>query len=156
MDGHQPYRVSRLAFHPSGRFLATCCFDRSWRLWDLAACEEILHQEGHSAAVYDLAHHPDGSLVATACASLCSPCFLTFLFLISLPFQVPTIKVLVRMCRSPKLKIMRKHAQIRQRQGKATPRIASFIHFPILALKFSENRNATIKLVEFFHRFFLF
>ena len=24
IEGHAPYRVSRLAYHPSGRFLATC------------------------------------------------------------------------------------------------------------------------------------
>ncbi|VEL07664.1 unnamed protein product [Protopolystoma xenopodis] len=66
MEGHTPYRVSRLAFHPSGRFLATACFDHSWRLWDLEACEEILHQEGHSKPVFDVAFHPDGSLAITA------------------------------------------------------------------------------------------
>jgi U4/U6 small nuclear ribonucleoprotein PRP4 len=62
IEGHAPHRVSKLAFHPSGRFLGTCCFDNSWRLWDLEAQEEILHQEGHSQPVYDLAFHPDGSL----------------------------------------------------------------------------------------------
>ncbi|XP_013418559.1 U4/U6 small nuclear ribonucleoprotein Prp4-like [Lingula anatina] len=65
IEGHAPYRVSRLAYHPSGRFLATCCFDNSWRLWDLEAQEEILHQEGHSKPVYDIAFQGDGSLAAT-------------------------------------------------------------------------------------------
>ncbi|KAI0232431.1 U4/U6 small nuclear ribonucleoprotein Prp4 [Lamellibrachia satsuma] len=66
IEGHAPYRVSRLAYHPSGRFLGTCCFDHSWRLWDLEACEEILHQEGHSKPVYDIAFQTDGALSATA------------------------------------------------------------------------------------------
>ncbi|XP_074599181.1 U4-U6 small nuclear riboprotein factor 60K [Brevipalpus obovatus] len=66
LEGHEPHRVSRLAFHPSGRFLATACFDKSWRLWDLEANEEVLYQEGHSKEVYDVAFHPDGSLAATA------------------------------------------------------------------------------------------
>ncbi|CAH1786164.1 unnamed protein product [Owenia fusiformis] len=66
IEGHAPYRVSRLAYHPSGRFLGTCCFDNSWRLWDLEAQEEILHQEGHSKPVYDIAFQNDGSLAATA------------------------------------------------------------------------------------------
>ncbi|VDD76836.1 unnamed protein product [Mesocestoides corti] len=66
IEGHAPYRVSRIAFHPSGRFLGTTCFDSSWRLWDLEVCTEILHQEGHSKPVYDIAFHPDGSLALTA------------------------------------------------------------------------------------------
>ncbi|XP_060071892.1 U4/U6 small nuclear ribonucleoprotein Prp4-like [Ylistrum balloti] len=65
IEGHAPYRVSRLAYHPSGRFLGTCCFDNSWRLWDLEAQEEILHQEGHSKAVYDIAFQRDGALSVT-------------------------------------------------------------------------------------------
>lgn len=66
LEGHEPYRVSHLAFHPSGRFLATCCYDKSWRLWDLETSEEVLHQEGHSKAVHDIAFQCDGSLVGTA------------------------------------------------------------------------------------------
>merc|ERR1711894_567283 len=65
IEGHAPYRVSRLAYHPSGRFLGTCCFDNSWRLWDLEALEEVLHQEGHSKPVYDISFQRDGSLSAT-------------------------------------------------------------------------------------------
>lgn len=50
IKSHQPHRVSKLKFHPSGRFLATCCFDKSWRLFDLEYSleDEILFQEGHS------------------------------------------------------------------------------------------------------------
>ncbi|GIY43793.1 hypothetical protein CDAR_561061 [Caerostris darwini] len=65
LEGHAPHRVSRVAFHPSGRFLATCVFDNSWRLWDLEVQEEILHQEGHSKSVYDASFQCDGSLLAT-------------------------------------------------------------------------------------------
>lgn len=36
--------------------------DRSWRLFDLETQQEVLFQEGHSDAVFDLAFHPDGSL----------------------------------------------------------------------------------------------
>lgn len=52
VEGHEPHRVSRLAFHPSGRFLGTCCHDASWRLWDLEQQAEVLHQEGHARAVH--------------------------------------------------------------------------------------------------------
>uniref|UniRef100_A0A8D3DIJ3 Pre-mRNA processing factor 4 (PRP4)-like domain-containing protein n=1 Tax=Scophthalmus maximus TaxID=52904 RepID=A0A8D3DIJ3_SCOMX len=57
--------VSRVSWHPSGRFLGTSCYDNSWRLWDLEVQEEILHQEGHSKGVHDMTFHPDGSLAAT-------------------------------------------------------------------------------------------
>ncbi|XP_059174030.1 U4/U6 small nuclear ribonucleoprotein Prp4-like [Physella acuta] len=65
IEGHAPYRVSRVKYHPSGRFLATCCFDNSWRLWDLEVQEEVLHQEGHSGPVYDIAFQCDGALSIT-------------------------------------------------------------------------------------------
>ena len=45
-------------------------FDMSWRLWDLEAQEEILHQEGHSRAVYSIAFQGDGSLCATGYVTL--------------------------------------------------------------------------------------
>lgn len=52
-----------------------CCrrsFDSSWRLWDLETKTEVLHQEGHSNAVYGIAFHPDGSVRELAhSASLC-------------------------------------------------------------------------------------
>jgi len=65
IEGHAPHRVSRVKYHPSGRFLATTCYDNSWRLWDLEEQEEVLHQEGHSGPVYDLAFQCDGALTVT-------------------------------------------------------------------------------------------
>lgn len=65
ITGHMPNRVSKLAFHPSGRFLATACYDSSWRLWDLEQRTEVLHQEGHAKAVHCLAFQSDGSVVVT-------------------------------------------------------------------------------------------
>ena len=52
VEGHEPNRVSKLQFHPSGRFLGTCCYDSSWRLWDLEQQAEVLHQEGHTKPVH--------------------------------------------------------------------------------------------------------
>lgn len=63
--GHVPHRVARLAFHPSGRFLGTACYDASWRLWDLEQRQEVLHQEGHAKAVHCLAFQGDGSVACT-------------------------------------------------------------------------------------------
>jgi len=62
----QSWRVSRVRYHPCGDFLASCCSDKSWRLWDLESQNEILHQEGHSSDVFDIAFHPDGSLAGSA------------------------------------------------------------------------------------------
>ncbi|XP_063598172.1 U4/U6 small nuclear ribonucleoprotein Prp4-like [Penaeus indicus] len=58
-------RVSRVVFHPSGRFLGACVHDNSWRLWDLEIQEEVLFQEGHSKPVFCLDFQGDGSLAAT-------------------------------------------------------------------------------------------
>lgn len=65
ISGHVPHRVARLAFHPSGRFLGTSCYDASWRLWDLEQKQEVLHQEGHAKAVHCLAFQTDGSVCVT-------------------------------------------------------------------------------------------
>lgn len=65
ISGHIPHRVARLAFHPSGRFLGTACYDSSWRLWDLEQKQEVLHQEGHSRSVHCIAFQTDGSVCVT-------------------------------------------------------------------------------------------
>ncbi|KAF5299499.1 hypothetical protein FQR65_LT01081 [Abscondita terminalis] len=65
IEGHMPQRVSKMGFHPSGRFLGTCCYDCSWRLWDLHQCTEVLHQEGHAKAVHCICFQVDGSVCAT-------------------------------------------------------------------------------------------
>ncbi|CAJ0574095.1 unnamed protein product, partial [Mesorhabditis spiculigera] len=62
LDKH-PQRVARLAFHPTGRWIATACFDSTWRLFDADVGEELLIQEGHSKHVSDVVFHPDGGLL---------------------------------------------------------------------------------------------
>ncbi|ODQ52271.1 WD40 repeat-like protein [Saitoella complicata NRRL Y-17804] len=59
------HRVNRVAFHPSGQYLASASADTTWSLIDLPTLTPLLHQSGHSRAVYALAPHPDGSLLAT-------------------------------------------------------------------------------------------
>ncbi|KNC52615.1 uncharacterized protein AMSG_08479 [Thecamonas trahens ATCC 50062] len=64
LTGHRD-RVSRVAFTPTGDYLASTSFDATWRLWDVASETELLLQDGHSRPVYALGMHPDGSLVGT-------------------------------------------------------------------------------------------
>lgn len=64
LSGHTG-RVCRVAFHPSGRFLASASFDTTWRLWDVETTTELLLQEGHSREVYAVSFNPDGSLIAS-------------------------------------------------------------------------------------------
>lgn len=80
VEGHAPNRVSKVEFHPSGRFLATCVYDHSWRLWDLEQAVEVLHQEGHSKPVHNIAFHCDGSVAVTGSVIfyICITIFLIF------------------------------------------------------------------------------
>ncbi|KAL9623238.1 MAG: hypothetical protein Q9160_002553 [Pyrenula sp. 1 TL-2023] len=64
LSGHTD-RVARVAFHPSGSYLASASFDTSWRLWDVNAQSELLLQEGHSRPVFAVSFNADGSLLAS-------------------------------------------------------------------------------------------
>lgn len=65
LTGHTA-RVCRIAFHPSGAYLASASFDTTWRLWDVTRATELQLQEGHSREVYAVSFNTDGSLLATA------------------------------------------------------------------------------------------
>lgn len=64
MKGHEG-RVCRVAFHPSGDYVASAGFDTSWRLWDVNTQKEILLQEGHSKEVFSVEFQNDGALLAS-------------------------------------------------------------------------------------------
>lgn len=63
-EGHLD-RLARIAFHPSGLYLGTASFDKTWRLWDVSTGIELLLQEGHSRSVYGIAFQQDGALAAS-------------------------------------------------------------------------------------------
>ena len=65
LEGHSD-RVCRIAFHPSGRYLASASDDTTWRLWDVNTAQDVLVQEGHSKEVYAVSFNGDGSLIASA------------------------------------------------------------------------------------------
>ncbi|KAH9169851.1 U4/U6 snRNP-specific spliceosomal protein [Lactarius sanguifluus] len=65
MKGHQD-RICRVAFHPSGNYVASASFDTTWRLWDVNTSKELLLQEGHSKEVYTVEFQDDGALAASA------------------------------------------------------------------------------------------
>ncbi|KAE9463595.1 hypothetical protein C3L33_04503, partial [Rhododendron williamsianum] len=52
-EGHLD-RLARIAFHPSGKYLGTTSYDKTWRLWDIDTGEELLLQEDALARVWDL------------------------------------------------------------------------------------------------------
>jgi WD40 repeat protein len=58
--------VVALVFSPDGRSLASCGFDGSTRVWDLATGRVRLTYTGHEAMVYHLAFSPDGRRIASA------------------------------------------------------------------------------------------
>jgi len=69
LKGHAA-RLCSVAFHPTGKFVATTSFDHTWRLWDvetssMSGGKELLLQDGHAREVYGVGFHPDGSLVAS-------------------------------------------------------------------------------------------
>ncbi|QLL33717.1 hypothetical protein HG536_0F00410 [Torulaspora globosa] len=63
-EGHER-RVAGTKFHPSGKYVASCSFDKTWRLWDIQTQQELLLQEGHSREVYCIAFHSDGALLCS-------------------------------------------------------------------------------------------
>lgn len=64
LKGHAA-RLSSVAFHPMGDYVATTSFDHTWRLWDVETSVELLLQDGHWKEVYGVGFHPDGSLCST-------------------------------------------------------------------------------------------
>lgn len=64
LDGHCA-RLSRVKWHPTGKYVGTTSFDTTWRLWDVATERELLLQEGHARETYGISFHGDGSIVST-------------------------------------------------------------------------------------------
>eukprot|EP01118_Nematostelium_gracile_P015377 TRINITY_DN6154_c0_g1_i1.p1 TRINITY_DN6154_c0_g1~~TRINITY_DN6154_c0_g1_i1.p1 ORF type:complete len:468 (+),score=112.15 TRINITY_DN6154_c0_g1_i1:121-1524(+) len=63
--GHEE-RVNRIAFHPTGKYLASASHDLTWHLWDIEAGRDLLEQEGHCRPIMAVGFHPDGSLLCSA------------------------------------------------------------------------------------------
>jgi WD40 repeat protein len=65
LRGHTDW-VTRVAFSPDGKRLATGCADQTVRLWDTATGRAIHILRGHTGPVRGVAFSPDGQTVASA------------------------------------------------------------------------------------------
>jgi WD40 repeat protein len=63
--GHRDY-VYAVAFSPDGTRLASCSYDRTVRLWDVASGRVLHVLREHTEAVFGVAFSPDGSRLASA------------------------------------------------------------------------------------------
>ena len=64
LTGHSTY-IEYLAFHPSGKILASSAGDRTIRFWDMETKKEISALEVPGEVVTALAFSPDGKIVVT-------------------------------------------------------------------------------------------
>jgi U4/U6 small nuclear ribonucleoprotein PRP4 len=54
--GHEA-RVSKIAFHPSYKYVASASFDETWRLWDLETHQEIWMQRHYHDGTGGTTHY---------------------------------------------------------------------------------------------------
>jgi len=58
--------VTGIAFSPDEKYLVTCSFDGSVRLWEVATGKEVRRFAGHTVAAFGAAFSPDGKYILTS------------------------------------------------------------------------------------------
>jgi WD40 repeat protein len=65
LSGHAGL-ITRVAYSPDGRRLASVSRDRLVKVWDAATGEEILTLRGHTSGINGVAYSPDGQRLVTS------------------------------------------------------------------------------------------